>query len=431
MIRYNLFITLLVITLSGFGQQTLSLDDAICIALGNNYDIEIFKQNEQIASINNSWGAAGRYPYVNLSLESRNNINENQTEDYKQQQYVGNASVNWTLFDGFSVRINKQRLEELEKLSEQNTGIMIESTIQSVVMAYYSVLLEKEKLSAYQEVMNLSEDLYKRMLARQDFGTAVTYDVLQTQNAFLADKSAFLIQEVACKNALRNLNYLMAVTDNPDYQFTGKLSAIPVEYTFDELSGQMIANNKSLKNQYLNQNLLKHQAALARSNFYPSVSFSGGITGTRTGTDYETRTISWGNTANFYGNLTLSFNLFSGGNRKRALQIAEIDQEIGKVELNQMTHELNNQLANIFEYYLVRKELLNVAAENLSTAKLNLKISREKFESGAINSFNFRDVQNLYLSAAIHELEAIYNFIDTHTSLLRMTGSIIQQYQSE
>ena len=141
LIRYNLFITLLVITLSGFGQQTLSLDDAIRIALGNNYDIEIIKQNEQIASINNSWGAAGRYPYVNLSLESRNNINENQTEDYKQQQYVGNTSVNWTLFDGFSVRINKQRLEELEKLSEQNTGIMIESTIQSVVMAYYSVLL--------------------------------------------------------------------------------------------------------------------------------------------------------------------------------------------------------------------------------------------------------------------------------------------------
>lgn len=429
MIRYSLLMAILFITCSGFGQQTLSLTDAIRIALDNNYDLQLTRQDEQIATIRNNWGTAGRYPYVNLSLESRNSINENQAEDYVQNQYLGTASVSWTLFDGFAVRINKQKLEELEELSRQNTGIMIEGTIQSVVLAYYAVLLEKEKLEVYRDVMGLSEDLYNRAVAKKDFGAAVTYDVLQAQNAFLADKSAFLAQEVAHKNALRDLNYLMAVTNNPDYQFTSEFSAIPVDYSLAELSEQMTANNKSLKNQYINQNLLKNAVALAKSDFYPSLAFAGGITGSRLGTDYETRGVSWGNSANLYGNLTLSFNLFSGGNRKRAKQIAEIEQGMGDVKLEQMKHELDNQLANIFEYYLVRKELLNVAAENLAAAGLNLQISREKFESGAINSFNFRDVQNLYLSAALRELEAIYNFIDTHTSLLRMTGSIIQQYE--
>jgi outer membrane protein len=77
----------------------------------------------------------------------------------------------------------------------------------------------------------------------------------------------------------------------------------------------------------------------------------------------------------------------------------------------------------------VQKELLSVASENLEAAKLNLQISREKFEAGAINSFNFRDVQVLYLNSAQRELEAVYAFIDAHTSLLRMTGTIIQQYE--
>ena len=93
-----------------------------------------------------------------------------------------------------------------------------------------------------------------------------------------------------------------------------------------------------------------------------------------------------------------------------------------------MQYELNNQLSNIYEFYLVRKELLNVANENLAAAALNLQISKEKFESGAINSFNFRDVQNLYMDAAQRKLEAIYNFIDIHTSLLRLTGTIVQEY---
>ncbi len=65
----------------------------------------------------------------------------------------------------------------------------------------------------------------------------------------------------------------------------------------------------------------------------------------------------------------------------------------------------------------------------MKAAKLNLQISQEKFESGAINSFNFRDVQTFYLRASQAELEAIYYFIDAHTSMLRMTGVIVQEYE--
>ena len=427
--RYYTALLAILFALNGFSQRELSLTDALKIALENNYDLEMVRQDQQIAEINNNWGTAGRYPYINLTAESRNSINENQTEDYTQNQFVGTASLSWTLFDGFSVKINKQKLAELEELSKQNTGIMIEGTIQSVILAYYSVLLEKERFDVFRKVMDLSKDLYQRAEMQKDFGSAVTYDVLQAQNAYLADKSAYLVQQVSYKNALRDLNFLMAVTDNPDYNLTDEFAAIPVEYSLADLNAQMVANNKSLRNQYLNQNLLENAVALAKSDFSPNLSFAGGLTGTRLGNDYEERGTDWSNSANFYGNFTLSFNLFSGGNRKRALQIAKIEQEVGTVGLEQMKHELNNQLGNIFEFYLVRKELLEVAAENLAAAELNLQISKEKYESGAINSFNFRDVQILYLNAAQQKLEAVYNFIDTHTTLLRMTGTIIQQYE--
>lgn len=94
-----------------------------------------------------------------------------------------------------------------------------------------------------------------------------------------------------------------------------------------------------------------------------------------------------------------------------------------------MQHVLTNQLANLYEFYLVQKELLAVARENLEAAKLNLQISQEKFDAGAINSFNFRDVQSIYLNAAQGELVAVYAFIDAHTSLLRLAGVIVQEYE--
>ncbi|MFY9153018.1 MAG: TolC family protein [Prolixibacteraceae bacterium] len=424
-----LAVILILSVLLAEAKETLSLADAITLALENNYSMQMVRQNEKIAEIRNNWGTVGRYPYIGLTADNRNAANQNSGENYIQNNFSAGANVSWTIFDGYSVRINKAKFEQLEELSHQNTAIMVEGTIQSVVLAYYAVLLESEKLNVYREVMTLSEDRYTQAQQRKEFGTSVTYDVLQAQNAYLSDKASWLLQDVAYKNALRDLNFLMAVEIGSEYDLTEPFEAIPKEYNLSDLASQMASNNKSLKNQYINQTLLENAVSLAKSDFSPNVSFSGGATVNKNRTDYKVRGESWNNSTNLFGNFTLSYNLFSGGNRKRAMQIARIDEEIGKVEIQQMTHELTNQLANVYEFYQVRKELLNVAGENLAAAELNLQISKEKFESGAINSFNFRDVQNIYLNAATRKLEAVYNFIDTHTTMLRMSGTIIQEFE--
>lgn len=410
-------------------QEPLALTDAIAKALENNYSIIIAKGDQQISEINNNWGTAGRYPYINLSLSDNNSYNIPAGDNYTTNRFSGTASVSWTIFDGFSVRITKTRLEELENMSKNNTAIMVEGTIQSIILAYYDVLLQQEKLKTYEEVLSLSEDRFEHVESQKEYGAAVTYDVLQAKNAYLSDRAGYLLQEVAFKNSKRNLAYLMAEKEAVDYKLTETFEAIWTDYTLADLRGQMIENNKSLQNQYVNQRLLENGIAAAKSNYSPALNFNGGVTGTSTRNKMADMDASWGNSANLYGNLTLSWNLFSGGNRNRAVQIAEIDKGIGEVMLEDMQHDLTNKLANLYEFYQVRKELLLVAKENLEAAKLNLQISQDKFNSGAINSFNFRDVQEIYLQAAQGELQAIYYFIDAQTSLLRLAGVIVQEYE--
>jgi outer membrane protein TolC len=410
-------------------QQPLTLTDAITKALENNYGIVMVKKDQQIAEIRNNWGNAGRYPYINLSLSDDNSYNINETENFANNRFSAGASLSWTLFDGFSVRINKQRFEELEQLSKQNTAIMVEGTIQSVILAYYDVLLQNEKLKNWEEIMQLSSDRYKQAEERKAFGTYVTYDVLQAKNAYLTDRSGYLLQEVNYKNSMRDLNFLMAEQNDMVYSLTDSFSAIPVDYKLADLQAQMIENNKGLQNQYVNQRLLENAVAAAKSNFYPTFDFRGGVTGTANRNNFADRGESWGNSANFYGNFTLSYNLYSGGNRKRAVDIAAIEESIGLVEIDEMKHELNNSLSNLYEFYLLRQELLTLAFENLEAAKLNLQLSKERFEAGTINSFNYRDVQVSYITIAQRQLEAVYNFINAQTALLRMTGTIIQEYE--
>ena len=424
----KILIILFFFGLTAEAQQTLSLTDAITKALENNYGIILARGNEQISGIQNNWGTAGRYPYISFSASDNNSYNIQEGDDNINNRFTGGVALNWTLFDGFSVKISKTRLEELENLSKNNTALLVEGTIQSVILSYYDVLLQKEKLANVEVVMELSSDRYDQAQQRKEYGSAVTYDVLQAQNAYLEDRANYLLQEVAYKNSKRNLAYLMAEKEAIDYEFTEAFEPVLEEYNLADLRGQMLENNKSIQSQYINLRLLDNEIAAAKSNYSPSLNFSGGVTGTTTRIKPEDMDASWSKNATLYGNFTLSWNLFSGGNRKRAVQIAEIDRQLADVEMTDIQHDLDNRLANLYEFYQVRKELLVLAKENLEAAQLNLQISREKFESGAINSFNYRDVQQIYLNAAQGELQAIYYFIDAQTSLLRLAGVIVQEY---
>ena len=424
--KISLIIILVVFWLAGFAQTNLSLMDAIQKALENNYDIRIQKMDESISALNNNWGTAGRYPSISLSGNSNNKADFNSSDNYNQFQLLGGVTLNWTLFDGFRVNITKQKLEELYNLTKGYTAVLVEGTLQSVITTYYNVLLEEEILTVYRANEQLSKDRMDYQQMRKDIGNAVSYEVLQAQNAYLADKASVLLQEANVKSAMRELVYLMG-EEAGNYLLTGKLETDIKNYQLDDLNQAMLQNNKNLKNQYINQTLAEKATALARASYYPKLSLSTGAQVVGLTQNYAIAADISSTSSNAFGNLSLTYNLFNGGVRKRALQIAKIEEEISNVETDAIKVSLSNQLSNLYDFYQARKGVYNLAEERLKVAQINLEISDQKLKAGTINSFNFRDVQLSYQAAAIDRLNAIYNLIDVHTSLLRLTGGIIDE----
>jgi len=432
---YYILLLILNILISGKinAQQSITLQDAISIGLENNYGIRIEKSNVEIAQKQNNWQYAGAYPSINFGMGFNNSFNERNNAFNETSVVQPSLRVNWTLFNGFAVRINKSRFGLLESLSEGNSVMVIENTIQAIILGYYKIVLEKERLSVMKEVMDLSKDRYDYIQNRKDLGAGTTYELLQAKNAWLTDKSNFLNQQMIYRSAMRELGYLLGQKNVNEYTPADTLAPVLNNYTLSDLKNKMESNNTTLKNQYLNLALLEKNIDYEKSGRFPALTFSGG-----SNYNYypEKMNDSYDNlqalnkTFSFYANFALSFNIYNGNRVHTNIKIAEIEKEIGDIRLEDMKHQLNNRLLNMYDLFEVRKELAVVAHENLETAKLNLEISTDKYKNGVINSFNFRDIQRSYLTTALYELSALYQLIASHTDLVRLTGGIITEYDN-
>jgi outer membrane protein TolC len=421
-LSYFSFSLLLVSGVAG-QEQVLTLSSALEQALENNYGLIISRADLQVAKINNNWGTAGRYPTIGFDASDNNNYDLN-SGSYTNRLTAG-VGLNWVLFDGFRVNITKSRLENVEDLTSGIFATQVESTIEDIVLGYYNVLLQTEQLKVLETIMILSDDRYQYELKKQSLGGSVTYNVLQAQNVYLTDKANHMNQEMLVRGSVRNLNFMMGVEPSQTWEFSEAFEADTADYVFGDLLSKMKADNQTLKNQYTNLLLKENETSLQQSAYYPSVSMGAGMdyghTWAYTGGAQTLNT----STLTPYGNVRLSFDIYSAGVRKRGVEIARINEDVAHVEIQQMEHSLTNELFNLYDFHEVRQELLNVATENLEAAELNLSISEDKYRTGVINSFNYRDVQLIYLNVSFQRLRAVYNLISSQAALTRITGGFL------
>jgi len=426
--RYILLILMVFCAAFLSAQKKLSLSQAIGIGLEKNYSLQVVRQSEKIADLNNTWGNAGQYPRVEFNFRSNNKKDYNETADYRQNVLLPSLDLTWTLFDGFAVRIRKDKFNDLAALSKGNTIVAVESQIQLIILAYYKVLMEKERLLVSKSIQELSEDRYGNEKIASDLGTKGSYELLLAKNAYLEDKSNYLTQQVNYNNAVRDLNFLLGVDEATRYVFTDKFMTTSIDFRLADLLDKMLANNNNLKNRYMQEAVQKRDIEMARSNFYPRISLATGVQGNKFVQNPEVGSTLDTKSHNVYANLSLNYLIFNGNANRRALQIAKIEEEISKIQTEDLKHSLTNILAQNFELYQLRLELYNLAEENKLATEVNMQISKEKYEAGSINSFNYRDVQISYQNASLSRLTAIFNLIQSRTALVRMTGGILREF---
>lgn len=413
-----------------------SLKDLINIALSNNYQIKILKNEAQVASNNNTIGAAGFLPSVDLAgtyFNSYNNtiqkFSDGSTREGNNAKNTGtNFSVlaNWTVFNGFKVFAKKEQLTYLEELGQLNSKFYIEQTVSDIVSAYYQLVYEKLILENYKQSLSISLFRLNLENKKNKIGSGKLIDYGQALVDYQSDSIRLLAQQNFIQSLSIEINRVLN-TDLEKELIVDSLvfNSLPLSAK-DTLLHRIAQNNSQLEQQRLQELIAETDLRMEKANRYPKINLFAGYQYAKTSAEvgFFKSNQNIGPTAG----ISVSLNLYNGGATNRGIKNKMIYSENNTLSKQQVSQNLNADVLKMFNQYQSINERITLAKSNIEVIKKVYNAAEEQLQRGAINGYDFRLTQLTLLNAEFALIELQFSLKTIEISLSRLSGNVIADY---
>ena len=366
--------------------QTLTLQDAINIALKKSLDLQLLKNNVEIGQVNNNIGVAGGLPTITAAAsdnEQSTNVNQelNTGTIIKRRNAVGNnVSGNITagilLYNGSRVIATKNCLEQLQLQSEQYLNSEVQNTMASVMVSYYDIIRQQGYIKTIDKSIDVAQKQLDIVKTQQSVGMANNADLFQSKinlNALLQQKQA---QSLVIDQAKTGL--LLLLNLKPD-SLINVSDTIVVDKTLligDILNGvnhnaDIIAADNQIK---INQFIVKETAALR----YPSLRASAAYNYSRNKTTAGNLLLNQSNGP--IGGVTLSIPIYNGSAYKRQQRVAEINVQNSNLQKDILIRNYTAQAVQTYQSYASSIQQLDSQKTNVELAQKLIDLVLQRFQ---------------------------------------------------
>ena len=409
-------------------QQVLTPEEAVSIALKNNYDILVSRNDAKIDSVNNTPGNAGMLP--NIAVTGSDNYSP--TVNIDQQPSSGplisssnaktntlNAGINlnWTLFDGGKMFVTKNKLNQIQALGELQFKDQVLQTVYNIVLAYYDVVRQKQQLTSINKVISYNLDRVKITQTMFDAGLSAKTNLLQAKIDLNVFQENAINQQAVIVAAKRTLNQLLSRGVDLPFEVA---DSIILNYAPDKkmLAQKLDSANTTIRSFQKHVDIANLTVKEMNTLRLPRLSFNAGYdfsqSNTSVGTTLMTRT---------YGPVvggSLTIPIYQAGNVNRQVKTAKIQYQSAQYDLENTKLLVSEQLQNAITQFENQQQLLTIEKDNAVLAKENLDIIIQRLRFGQTTSLEVTQAEANFVESLTRLVNFEYNLKVAETKLKQL-----------
>lgn len=435
---------LLPLTMTALAQepQRITFDDALRIALDQNYQIKQLSNAVRMAEIEVSSARAAFLPSFSVGanggrsfgLSFDTNVGELRTTAY--DRFNIGASTGLTLFNGFSdfARLRQSQLSvtasdlDLER-GRQFIVFQVASQFLNYVAQRELIVVRQENLVAQQQLLSQIEEFVRA-------GSRPMSDLYGQRAAVASAEMSIIEAERASQIAEANVIQTLQLDPLGSYEFVipeeSDLSLAPVDYNLDELITSAMSRRADLRASEVSIDASWQGIRQSRAGRLPSVSMSASA-----GTSYNSGIgLNFGDQFNNNRSQSIGLNLsipvFSRRQTSSQIQRAYVQYANAQLGLENLRQQVGVEVRTAYLDYITAEKSLEVTEQQLVWREQALEAERERYNVGAATLVELSQAQSDYVQAASDRVSARYTFfvrkrlIDYYTGVLDPTQPILE-----
>lgn len=434
----KLFVLLLAFSFSAFAQNknlTLTMDEAINLALERNSELTIAKMEVEKSEQKLREARSGLFPKLDLSGQYQRYINKPviflppgspfgpTLEIGSDNSYTAAAQLSLPLFalplyEGIGLASDALAIAEQNYLSVKN------KIVGDVKKSFLAVILTRETKDVMQQSLKNAEDNFENIKRLNAAGTLSDYDVLRAEVQVENLKPVVLQMENNYKLSLEALKVTIGLDANQNIDVVGDMEfdenyKLPTE---QEIIEELLQNNPQLAILEKQVQLNDRNVSLEQAAYFPSLAGFGNYQYQTQANDFKFSDYRWVKT--FVLGLQLQVPIFNGFKTQSRVSQAEIGLNQAVEQKRNLTEAIKTQALSVL--YRVQQALIRIQGQNktVRTAQEGYEIAKRRLENNVGTQLEVNDAELALRQAKLNRLQAIYDFKVAEADLETVLGRI-------
>ncbi len=408
-------------------ERSITLEEAIQIALQNNYQLKQAENNRGLADTRVRSAQADFLPSLNASFSGNRQVGRQfiqedlSFDDRTTYGMSGGINSSITVFDGFTNIANLRRAQSDRFSDELQLERMRENVMFNTASRYLQVVLNEELLRIAESSLQASQSQFEQVSAQVEVGARPMVDSYNQESTVANDELTVIQRENALEVSKAQLIRIMQdesisdiITSMPSVD---ELSLVPVNLNLQDLINAALESRSDFRSQEfeIESNLQTYR--IARAQYLPTVTASASI-----GARYSDQFSVLGESVSFSDQFfdqnvtrTLGFNvqipIFTRWNTRTNVESAYIQLRNSELQLDNVRFQISEEVRQAYSDYQSIVKELDSTEKSLRAAERAYETEQQRYEVGSSTLIELNLANANYVQAQSNRIQAIYNFV--------------------